>query len=449
MGRYSSKESEQFTDLQRLVALLGREDVRRALHDLTLSRTSISDVAVPAGLSQDETVALATAVKRVAAVYSPIPDREGRRHWYACTPRIRHALGVIDRYCTTDSLLYQTTRSRAGTRFLVQSNVDETVATAQLDGVDIDAGAAKDLLLTQRQPRTMEERLLVNQFRLTEQLGQLADRPWTPETLLEIYARLAHGLPASMAHADDHDRWTERQAMLADVCRYANTPNAEACEHPATTALIIRAVIAYWHTFPAYNGMMSRILFRFYALQQGYPVLGAIPISQSELRLLEHPHRQEEASPQSAELLEAYHESDATRWLDTQVTLLNHALDQFRMRMQRAATIDAAVVRELQEDASLNHRQRSIVSRALRLAGGAFRIAYHRTAHRIGYATAHRDFAELVRLGYLGEELEGRRKVFRAGPLLKERIGVLADVGREEDYDVPLPPELIGQGPME
>jgi Fic family protein len=373
----------------------------------------------------------------------PIPDREGRRHWYAYTPRIHRALSVIDRYCTSDSLLYQTTRSRAGGRLLVGSRVAETIATVQLDSVQVDPNTAKDLLLTRRQPRTVGERLLVNRFRLTEQLADLSDRPWTPETLLEIYAHLTHGLPAALAHPDDHSSWSERQALLADVCAYANSCNLEASEHPAITASIIRMVTTHRHAFPAYNGMMSRILFRLYVLQQGYAVLGYIPISQSELRLLEHPQRPKRTSPKLADPLDFCHEPDATRWLEMQVALLKHALDQFQMQMGRVAAVDAAVMDELQEDSSLNHRQRSIVGRALRLPDATFQIAYHRAAHHVGYATAHRDFTELVRLGYLGEKLEGRRKVFRAGPRLAQRIGVLADVGRREDYDVPLPPELV------
>ena len=55
--------SGQVTDLQRLIALLGREDVRRALHELTLSRTPLSEIPIPLGMSREETLALATAVK--------------------------------------------------------------------------------------------------------------------------------------------------------------------------------------------------------------------------------------------------------------------------------------------------------------------------------------------------------------------------------------------------
>ncbi|MHB1018557.1 MAG: hypothetical protein ACYC2X_11840, partial [Coriobacteriia bacterium] len=91
---------------------------------------------------------------------------------------------------------------------------------------------------------------------------------------------------------------------------------------------------------------------------------------------------------------------------------------------------------------SLNHRQRSVIGRALRVPDATFRIGYHRTTHGIGYATAHRDFAELVERGYLTETTEGRMKVFRAGPALEERIGALGDVGRVEDYEIPLPPEF-------
>ena len=46
------------------------------------------------------------------------------------------------------------------------------------------------------------------------------------------------------------------------------------------------------------------------------------------------------------------------------------------------------MLRWMREDPSLNHRQRTMLRRALRLPDSEFRIGYHRTAHGIAYATA-------------------------------------------------------------
>ncbi|MDI6901854.1 MAG: hypothetical protein QMC79_09205 [Anaerosomatales bacterium] len=444
MSPKHDERTPESVDAARLVALLDRYDVRQVLRSataVTVSRAERDELPVPSGLSREETEALITAVKRTQAIYSPIPDREGRLHWYLCTGGMRRALTEVDRYCTADSHLYDATTSRAGTRFLVQSNVEETVATAQLERIDLDADAAKELLLMRRQPRSPHERLLVNQFLLTDELAQMVDRPFSPETLLYLHGRLTRGLPSRMAHTGNVTE--EQKAVLRGLCTYAEHPTRAACEHAAITAVVLRAVVTYFELFPNWNGMMSRIILRFYALKQGYPVLGYLPVSQSELRM-NHERATAGLEPlEGSAYHDRYHEAESTRWFEAQLALIVHSLEQLRARMARAEAIDAAVQRELHADSSLNHRQRSIIGRALRLPSATFRIGYHRSAHGIGYATAHRDFASLVEQGYLVEFMQGRMKVFAAGPRLEQRIGALADVGRLEDYEIPLPEELL------
>jgi len=434
------------SDLEQVMALLQRDDVRQALQVAMATPVPVDRIKglpLPNGLTHEQTIDLLTVIERVRGVYSPIPDEDGRLYWYVYTDRIRCALQGIDQHCTADSKLYDVIKSRAGARFLVQSNVEETVATALLDGVEIDADSAKDLLLMQRQPRSDAERLVVNHFRLAEQLEQLPDRPWTPETLLGLYARLVEGVsPEHTAPPADLLAWEVREGLMSGLCHHWSHVDMRQCEHPVVAAAIARSVISGLRLFPAWNGMMSRLVFRFVALKLGYPVLGYLPISQSELRVGQTRQKQLEPSAR-VDITDRWSEQNATPWLDVQVTLMAHALQQLRTRMERVSIIDEAVQAQLRADEGLNHRQRSIIGRALRIPDASFRIGYHRTTHSIGYATAHRDFTELVEHGYLTEKTEGRAKVFRIGPELEKRIGALDDVGHLTDYEVPLPPELL------
>jgi Fic family protein len=434
-------------DIERFIDLLDRVDVRQAILFAAASALpldSLEDLPVPAGFTRAQTIGLVSAINRTGAVYSPIPDVEGRLHWYVYTALMRQALGDIDRYCTEDSRLFEETRTRGGTRFLIQSNLDEAICAAMLDGVQIDYDSAKDLLLMHRQPRTTAERLVLNQFQLGEQLSELTDQPWTPQTMYGLYARLTAGVPARSARTTVADA-PQRDAVMRGMCEYAASTARWRCEHPAITASILRAVIVYWEPFPMWNGMMSRIVFRLHALKKGYPVLGHLPISRSEFDLARHPAGVFPGQPVDAQtqVLDRYHEANATSWLTVQLILMTHALEQLRSRIQRAEVIDKAVRNQLQADTSLNHRQRSIIGRALRVPGATFRIGYHRTTHGIGYATAHRDLAALVEQGYLVQETQGRAIVFTAAPDLEERLGSLEDVGRIEDFEVDLPPELL------
>lgn len=439
---------QQAADLERLIALLDRDDVRQAVLFAAANPVALDllpDLPVPDGMTRRQAIDLVSAIQRMSAVYSPIPDAEGRLHWYVYTHLMRQALSEIDRDCSRDSRLFETTGTRTGARFLIQSNVDEAISAALLDGVRIDYDSAKDLPLMQRQPRNPSEQVVLNQFQLGERLQEMVDLPWTPETMYRLYGRLTDGMPVRQARNADPDL-ALRDAVMRGACEYAASRARSTCEHPVVTAAILRTVIAFFEPFPAWNGMMSRIVFRLFALKSGYPVLGYIPISRSELELSQRPGGvgPDPQSGPGVQLLDRYHEANAIAWLTLQLTLMTHALEQFKARMHRAEVIDGAVSDHLEADSSLNARQRSIIGRAVRVPGATFRIGYHRTTHGIGYATAHRDFMQLVEQGYLVQETQGRAIVFTAAPDLDERLGSLADVGRLEDYDVDLPPHLIG-----
>ncbi len=464
-SRSSNSRPAPAGDVERLIGLLDRDDVRQSILFAaanTVPLDKLSGLPVPAGFTREQTIALVSAVTRTGAVYSPIPDEDGRLHWYVYTHAMRRALSEIDRFCTEESLLYKETSRRAGARFLIQSNVDEAICAAQLDGVGVDGDSAKDLLLMQRQPRTPAERLVLNQFQLGEQLHEMTSLPWTPETLHGLYAQLTAGVPVDRVQVSDEEA-RQREAILRGACEYAGSVYRAKCEHPAITACILRTVIAYFAPFPAYNGVMSRIIFRLYALRQGYPILGTIPVSRSALELARHPGAvvplgvfpsgvgpaegvSVAAADALTQMLDRYHEANATPWLAVQLILLTHALSQFRNRLSWARVVDDEVRARLHADTSLNHRQRSILGRALRIPGATFRIGYHRTAHGIGYATAHRDFASLVEHGYLVEQTQGRAIVFTAAPDLGERLGSLEQAARIEDYYVELPAELLMLG---
>lgn len=73
---------------------------------------------------------------------------------------------------------------------------------------------------------------------------------------------------------------------------------------------------------------------------------------------------------------------------------------------------DQAIKEQLSLDSRFNHRQRSIVARALRTPQAEFRIQFHKDKHGISYVTARRDLVELVEFGYLHIEQRGRSFVF-------------------------------------
>ena len=177
---------------------------------------------------------------------------------------------------------------------------------------------------------------------------------------------------------------------------------------------------------------MSRIVFRLFALKAGYPVLAYLPISDWEQRFLSGDLPEigapgDEIPPR----LSRYREVDITPWLTAQLRLVARALDDLRRQIDHAEEADDDMRRRLDENSRLNHRQRSVLIRALRQRDATFTIGYHRTTHGISYPTAHGDLLELSDQGYLVTTKRGRAFVFEVSAELDRLLG--SGAGSEAD----------------
>jgi len=89
------------------------------------------------------------------------------------------------------------------------------------------------------------------------------------------------------------------------------------------------------------------------------------------------------------------------------------------------------VLASLQNDPSLNHRQRSILSRAIRHPDAEFSISYHRTNYNVAYATARADLLALVEKGYLTQQKRQKAFVFSPHRDLQTRLRIEGGHQRE------------------
>ena len=130
-----------------------------------LTREEFEMLAMPEGVSREQTWDILNALRRQTAVELPFRDGEGRRGWYYPTRSIVANLDDIDKRCHAGSWLDLAVRSRNATYFLVEAHVDEAVATLKEDGLSIGYEKAREVLLSERDPETSEERLLLNWHR--------------------------------------------------------------------------------------------------------------------------------------------------------------------------------------------------------------------------------------------------------------------------------------------
>jgi Fic family protein len=95
---------------------------------------------------------------------------------------------------------------------------------------------------------------------------------------------------------------------------------------------------------------------------------------------------------------------------------------EFWNNIERRVQEDRELETRVAKDGGFNHRQRALLSRALKDSGVAFTIESHRASHHVAYATARGDLLDLSDGGYLVQVREGRSFMFIAASDLRDRL---------------------------
>lgn len=366
----------------------------------------------------------------------PMRDLDDNRYWYTRTHELTAAVCRLQCRCRADSSLYRELTTVKNRSVLVHSRIDETIAAALLDGLDISEKEGRALLELDRKPRTPTEQVVVNTLRAMDQIEGLAERPFSRELLFEMRDMLLESVDVSSWHTapprmglmpseypdEKVRRFADRQ--LAYICDYANHQSGDADDSPVLRALMLPDLFRFYRPLPDMNSQVGRLVFRLYALKAELPVLGMLPLSRAKLSWEDGTL----PSAASAQTPQEYFEShkhfggDLTGYMTLVAKLALAAFEHLERQLQMLTDRDDELRDLLQCDADLNHRQRSVLGRALRNPDAEFRIAYHRTTHNVVYATARADLLELVDKGYLTMEKRGRAFVFVPQPDLRRRI---------------------------
>lgn len=394
----------------------------------------------PSGWSPDETWRLLKAIRREYSVETPIRSPQGYRLYYFLHQDLLNRLLDFERYCRPESELHEQLADRQGQPFLVKIDIQEAIATSRVDGVSLPYRQAESLIRLDRKPRDGGERVIMNTYRAMSDIGAYVNERFSPELLREFYGRITDGVdPATIARGPilsplEPKEYAALSALhpdrhIADICAYANHELGDPDEHPAVRAFVVRGEMRRWLPLPDWNGNVASLVYRLYCLKHQYPVLAYLPFSRVLIDWREGrirpPHVMTCELPR--QYVDQNGDEDHTPSVTLVLQLAHHELLELlnftRVRKQR----DERMLAALQNDPSLNHRQRSILSRAIRHPDTDFNIRYHRINHNIAYATARADLLNLVEKGYLVQQQRKKAFVFRPQRDLETRLRVELD----------------------
>jgi len=366
----------------------------------------------------------------------PLRDILDRPFKYALVDPVLHKLHEIDReagswYRSEDAITNPQTRDR----YLISSLIEEAITSSQLEGAATTREVARDMLRSGRPPVDLGERMILNNYLAMHLIRELRDRPLTPELVYRIHGEVTKDTLPSTSRPPHLRTRTDRdvavrnekgrvlhqpppadqiQERMEAMCAFANQNEPNAFLHPVLKAILLHFWLAYDHPFVDGNGRTARALFYWSMLSQDFPLFEFVSIS----TIL----KKAPAQYARAFLYTETDENDLTYFILHQMSVISRAIQELRDFLERKTMEVREIERGLRSTVALNHRQKALLSHALRHPGTRYTIDGHRKSHGVVYQTARTDLLHLARRRLLDKTRDGRAFAYAAPADLADRL---------------------------
>lgn len=350
----------------------------------------------------------------------------------ACVARLLHQLdrdagGFIG--SNSDRFLSEEDRDR----YLVNSLIEEAIASSQLEGATTTRDVAKKMLRSKRKPKDKSERMIANNYAAIQEIVELKSSPLTIELikhLQEVITAETLDNPkhsgtfreegdevcvvdaqGEVVHKPPHSRQIKRR--LDELCDFVNDEQRNDFVHPLIAASAIHFAIGYIHPFADGNGRTARALFYWYMLKQNYWLFEYLPISRA---ILDSPIKYARAF-----LYTETDEGDLTYFIHYSLRVVEIAIRRTHDYIQRHQVM-LRRAKQMFRSLSLNPRQFHVASEAVNDSSKCFDVRSHMAEHDVVRTTARTDLEGLVAEGILTRVLQGNKHVYFPSDHLKKYI---------------------------
>ncbi len=308
-------------------------------------------------------------------------------------------------------------------QYLINSLMEEAIASSQLEGAATTRPVAKKMLREGKKPRNQSERMILNNYRTIWKLQQWKNLPLSKELILEIHQEITRGTLESEADEkkfrstndvvvrDKVDYkivyhyppdFNEISPMIKDLCTFANSD--EEFIHPIIKAIIIHFLIGYIHPFNDGNGRTARALFYWYVLKNQYDLFEYLPISKIVI-----------SAP--AKYTRAYLETetdmnDMTYFIDFNMDLINRALEELKRYIIEKQKDEKEMLHLVERMPDLSFRQAEMLKDFIKHPTRPYTVSETAGKYKISIPTARVDLLSLEGKGQLKKYLDGKRQVF-------------------------------------
>ncbi len=357
---------------------------------------------------------------------------EGRPFSYTLPDPLLLYLHELDRRIGGTIRVPEPLTRETGQRFIQMSIMEEAITSSQLEGAATTRRVAKEMIRTGRKPLTTGERMILNNYRAMRNIRQQTEVPLTVALIEDVHATLTEGVssePITYREPGDgigvYDNVTntllhlpppagETPERLRALCAFVNAAEHTHFMHPVVKAIILHFWFAYVHPFQDGNGRTARALFYWYLLKQDFWIAEYVSIS----RIL----KKAPARYAKSFLYSETDDNDLTYFILSQMKVLLRSVEDLFAYMSAKSEEIQSVSELLSPGAGFNHRQRALLSHALRHPRTVYTIESHLNSHGVSYQTARTDVLTLAEKGLLSKSRLGRAFVFIPVDDLAERL---------------------------
>ena len=400
-------------------------------------------LSLPEGLSSEEWWCAIKMARKTLYRELPHIDKKGKPFVFAEPDIVRQLLHEIDIHGGGEiKSTEQVANSQTRDTYLINSLIEESITSSQLEGAATTRKVAKEMLRRNRRPTNKSERMILNNYRAMLFINDVSNEELTPELIFELHKILSEGTlenpdavgklrtddeiyvgdnrDATIIHVPPYaNQLSER---LKSICSFANESSIEhTFLHPVIRAIVLHFLLAYDHPFEDGNGRTARALFYWSMLKQDYWTMEYISISSI---LKKAP-----AKYTRAYLYTETDENDVTYFiihqLETIVRAIKELFTYLEKKSEEIKAIEKVLTKSPELKRILNYRQIALLNRALKKPDSYYYVESHRRSHDVTYDTARTDLLKLVELGLLNKFKEGKAYVFRPVDNLR---GILQDL---------------------
>ena len=392
---------------------------------------------LPTGLSAEEWWGLVKLARNSDRRALPVTDEAGHTFGFLMTDSVLRLLHEIDREASGRiELPEDITNEAVRDRYIVSSLIEESFRSSQLEGASTTRHVAKEMIRTKREPRTLSERMILNNFDAMEWVRTHRDDALTVPMMLELHRIVTHDtleVPDGAGrfrradeaiHVVDADSGdvlhtppaaTVLPARMEQLCGFANGGrNGGPFIHPVVRSILVHFWLAYDHPFIEGNGRLARALFYWSMLREGFWLTEFISISRAI--------KKSRGQYDRAFLYTETDQNDTTYFILNQLGVLRRAIDELGAYLKKKSQEIRDVERKLRGHDDLNNRQLAVVNHILRHPDTRITIDGHRSSHRVVYQTARTDLLGLVERGVLDQHKAGRKLYFTPAKDIQRKL---------------------------